>query len=123
MPSLTAAKLFAGNALGAVWRFLKHASFWQIVTLALACLVVVQHFTIAGERRHSAKVEAQLKAANDQLQAISTKRNVQHDVTERTVEKVVRGDPVVRTVVRTITQAPNPPDCKTPGLPAARGAL
>ena len=117
------ARLFAGNALGAVWRFLKHASFWQIVAIALAGLAIVQHFSLVGERRHSAKLQSQVEGLSVQLQRISSAQNEQKDRTANHVEKVVKGDPVVRTIVRNIQQAPNPPDCKTPGLETAKVAL
>jgi hypothetical protein len=63
---LIAAKLLAGNALSAVWRFLKGASAWQLLALGLAVFALVQHFQLAGERRHSAKLQAQItKIASD----------------------------------------------------------
>jgi hypothetical protein len=123
MPILNAAKLLAGNALSAVWNFLKVASAWQLIALALAGLCIILWFQRNDARSDAARWEKQAAGFKAQLDSISTKRNVQHDVTERTVEKVVKGDPVVRTIVRNIQQAPNPPDCKTPGLETAKVAL
>jgi hypothetical protein len=120
---LAGARLLAGNALGAVWRFLKGASAWQLIALALAGLCIILWFQRNDARSDAARWQKQAAGFKAQLDSISTKRNVQHDVTERTVEKVVKGDPVVRTIVRNIQQAPNPPDCKTPGIDAARSAL
>jgi hypothetical protein len=121
---LLALKLFAGNALSAVWRFLSHLKFWQAVCLGLLCVIVAQHFTLAGERRHAAKVEAQLAKSQAELQRITTARNEQKQTSERTVTQVLQGQDRVRTVVRTIHDAPNPPDCRTPELPeAARRVL
>lgn len=116
-------KLFAGNALSAVWRFLKGASAWQLVCIALAGLCIILWFQRNDARSDANRWEKQAAGFKAQLDSISTKRNVQHDVTERTVTKVVRGDPVVRKIVQVIHDAPNPPDCKTPGLSAARSAL
>jgi hypothetical protein len=49
---------------GRIWTWLSHRSFWQLVCMALAGFALLQHFQLAGERRHSAKVEAQaLKCA------------------------------------------------------------
>jgi hypothetical protein len=39
--------------------WLSHRSFWQIVCLALACLAVVQHFTIADARHDRDSYKAQ----------------------------------------------------------------
>jgi hypothetical protein len=120
---LAGARLLAGNALGAVWRFLKHASFWQLIALALAGLCIILWFQLNDARSDAARWEKQAAGFKAQLDSISTKRNVQHDVTERTVEKVVKGDPVVQKIVQVIHDAPNPPDCKTPGLETAKAAL
>jgi hypothetical protein len=120
---LLALKLLAGNALSAVWRFLKGASAWQLIALALAGLCIILWFQRNDARSDAERWQKQAAGFKAQLDSISTKRNVQHDVTERTVEKVVKGDPVVRTIVRNIQQAPNPPDCKTPGLETAKVAL
>jgi hypothetical protein len=44
--------------------WLSHRSFWQLVSMVLAGFALLQHFQLAGERRHSAKVEGQaLKCA------------------------------------------------------------
>lgn len=118
-----ALRLFAGNALGALWKWLSGLNLCQLVCLGLAVFCIAQHFMLVGERRHSAKVEQQLAKANEQLQRISTKRNEQHDVTEHNVEKVVRGDPLVKTVVKTIHDAPNPEGCRTPALDQLRDVL
>jgi hypothetical protein len=123
MPFLIAAKLLAGNALSAVWKFLKGASAWQLIALALAGLCIILWFQRNDARSDAARWEKQAAGFKAQLDSISTKRNVQHDVTERTVEKVVKGDPVVQKIVQVIHDAPNPPGCKTPGLDAARTAL
>jgi hypothetical protein len=107
-----------------VWRFLSHLKFWQAVCLGLLCVIVAQHFTLAGERRHSAKVEAQLAKSQAELQRITTARSHQKDISQHTVAQVIQGQERVKTVVKTIHDAPNPPDCRTPELPeAARRVL
>jgi hypothetical protein len=58
-----------------------------------------------------------------QLDHISTNKNVQKQVTTRTVEKVVQGQVQVRTIVQHIHDAPNPPDCGTPDLDQLRNVL
>jgi hypothetical protein len=121
--SWLAISLFGKRILGAVWGWLSHASFWQLVSIALLILCAILMFQRNDARSDAARWEKQFRAVKAQLDAISSKRNLQHEVTERAVEKVVRGDPVVRTVVKTIHDAPNPPDCKTPALSEARGAL
>jgi hypothetical protein len=120
---LLALNLLAGNALSAVWRFLKGASAWQLVSIGLGALLIVQHFQLADARHDRDAWQKQAAGFKAQLDSISTKRNVQHDVTERTVEKVVNGDTVVQKIVLVIHDAPNPPDCKTPGLETAKVAL
>lgn len=57
MPAL--ALLFLGGAKR-VLAWLSRRSFWQLVCIGLVVLIVVQRFELAGEKRHSAKVEVQL---------------------------------------------------------------
>jgi hypothetical protein len=120
---LIAAKLLAGNALSAVWRFLKGASAWQLIAMGLAAFALVQHFQLAGERRHSAKVEAQLAKTTAELQRISSAQNMQHKTTQRTVY-------VARTIARKadeqakkVETAPLPGNCVTPSLDTLRNVL
>jgi hypothetical protein len=128
---LLALKLFAGNALGAVWRWIKaffEALNWQgWIGLIAASVCALLWIVAASDARHwkkqSGQFERLYRADHATLQSISTKRNVQHDVTERTVEKVVKGDPVVQKIVQVIHDAPNPPDCKTPGIETLRNVL
>jgi hypothetical protein len=74
--------------------------------------------------RHSAaRWEKQASGLQQQLNSISTAKNVQKQTTTRTVEKVIQGQRQVQTIVRVIHDAPNPPDCKTPALPELQNAL
>jgi hypothetical protein len=120
---LIAAKLFAGNALSAVWRFLKGASAWQLIALGLAAFALVQHFQLAGERRHSAKVEAQLAKATVQLQRISSVKNVQKRETANRIEhtRVIIKQADERAKV--VETAPLPGNCVTPSLDTLRNVL
>jgi hypothetical protein len=45
-----AALAFGKRAVSALWTWLAHRSFWQLVSLALACVIVVMHFTLADAR-------------------------------------------------------------------------
>jgi hypothetical protein len=118
-----ALKLLAGNALSAVWAFLGKLSFWQALCIALAIFGLVQTVRVHSEQRHSHKLEAQIGKLSDQLQSISSKRDEQGRTSEKTVTQVIRGQDRVRTVVKTIHDAPNPPDCRTPGIQTLREVL
>jgi hypothetical protein len=117
---LIAAKLFAGNALSAVWRFLKGASAWQLIAMGLAVFALVQHFQLAGERRHSAKVEAQLAKTTAELQRISSAKDEQAKVTTRTVERAKVIYRKADEQATKVEQAPLPGQCRTP--PQVMGA-
>jgi hypothetical protein len=121
---------FAKRAGSGVLSYLSRADAWQIVSLALAALLIVQHFQLVSARHDAARWHSQsdknAKLASgykDQLDSISTKRNEQAKVTTRTVEKVVQGQVQIRTIVQHIHDAPNPPDCGTPALGELRNEL
>lgn len=75
------------------------------------------------ERVHSHKLAERNAVLTAKLEEISTKRNEQARRSDETVGKVVKGDPVVRTIVRTIREAPNPEGCRTPALDSLRNVL
>jgi hypothetical protein len=50
----------AKHDIGKLWAWLCHRSFWQLACMGLAAFALVQHFQLAGERRHSSKLQAQL---------------------------------------------------------------
>ena len=112
MPALIALKLFGSRALS----FLGRLNVWQLLCIGLALFATLQHFQLAGERRHSAKLEAQLAKINEAGKA-------QKRTSERTVEQVVKGDPQTKVIVKTIREAPNPEGCRTPGLETLRDVL
>ena len=123
MPILAALPAFAIQGVKAAWNFLKGASAWQILCLALACVCIFTHFELVSARHSAARWEKQASGLQAQLNSISNAKNVQHEVTTRTVEKVVQGQRQVQTIVRVIHDAPNPPDCGTPALDTLRGAV
>ena len=112
MPFLLALKLFAGGALKKLLAWLGSLTLWQIVSLGLAIFVGIQFLELRGERRHSAKLQAQVVNYSRQLQAISSKKNEQIVVTRdriKIVEKQVRhADDVAKN-----RATPVPHNCKT----------
>jgi hypothetical protein len=102
--------LYLRAFLGGIGKFLAGLKFWQIVSLALLVAVGIQTMRLGSEKRHSAKLSAQItkmvaasKAKQDQ-----TKQIVDHYIT---VEK-----PVIRERVREIENAPLPGGCRTPDI-------
>jgi hypothetical protein len=114
-----AVKALAGNALGKAWAWLQHRSFWQLVAMALAALCLLLAYQRNDARHDRDSYLKQRDYYRGELQRVTSKRDEQHKVSDRTVTQVVRGQDSVRTIVKTIHDAPNPPDCKTPQLPEA----
>jgi hypothetical protein len=81
---------FLRLAGGGIVTWLSHRSFWQLVCLALACLAVVQHFTIADARHDRDSYRAQRDYYKQQLDAISSKRDEQKVVTRDNIKVVER---------------------------------
>ena len=119
MAALLALKLFGGKLLDGLSRL----SIWQILCIVLGLFCLMQTVRLHSEQRHSHKLEAQIVKLSDQLRSISTTRNEQKQTSERNVDQVVKGDPKTRVVVKTIHDAPNPSDCRTPGLDTLRNVL
>jgi hypothetical protein len=119
MPVLIALKLFGGKLLNG----LASLNIWQILCIVLGLFCLMQTVRLHSEQRHSHKLEAQIVKMADQLRSISTTRNEQKQTSERNVDQVVKGDPKTRVVVKTIHDAPNPSDCRTPGLETLRNVL
>jgi hypothetical protein len=67
----TAAKAFFGGAVKRGWTRLTGLNGMQLLCLALAVLLVVEHVALILSHRHSAKVEKQLAAS---AQALNTSR-------------------------------------------------
>lgn len=112
--SLVALRLFFGRVITGVITWLSHRSFWQLVSMALCALLLVQHFALASEKRHSAKVEKQLQVATAELQRISSKRNEQKQVTQQNIKTVVRTIHDADERAKKIESAKLPGECRTP---------
>lgn len=95
----------------------------KYVAGGLAALALLLGIALHLERRHSRKLQAQVVKLEQTLRDISTRKNEQKDRSERNVDKVVKGDPVIRETVRVIREAPIPEGCKTPALPELRNAV
>jgi len=94
---------------------------WLCIACALAGLWLVHdrnHWKAVATER-----QTELSAAIGQLKSISTKRDVQKQVSTRSVQKVVQEQVQVRTIVQHIHDAPNPPDCQTPDISELRNVL
>jgi hypothetical protein len=105
---------FVKRAGGAVWRWLTHASFWQLVSLALACFAIVQHFQIADARHDAASYAKQRDALKAELDAISSKRNEQKAETGKRIVVVKEQIRHADTEAKRIEQAELPGQCKSP---------
>ena len=115
MPILAAFAL-AKRVGTAVITWLKHASFWQIVSIGLACFALVQHFQLAGERRHSHKVELQLRKATETLDRLSKESAAKQKQVTKTITRYVTVDkPKAEREAERIDRAALPGQCKTPG--------
>jgi hypothetical protein len=114
MPVL-AAFAFANlrHDLGALWTWLAHRSFWQLVSLALACVIVVHHFTLADARHDRDAYRAQRDGYKAQLDAISSKRDVQRQVTRDNIKVVTRVIHDAEDRARVVETAPVPQGCRT----------
>lgn len=58
---------FLKALLGRLGAFLKSLSFWQLVSLGLACVIVVQHFTLVRARAEAARWEKQYTSIHTTL--------------------------------------------------------
>lgn len=106
--------------LEAIWGWLCHRSFWQLVCLALGCVIVVQHFTSVGAHRTIAKLDKQIVAVTKQrddykhqLDSISTAKNTQKTVTQTRIEQVTKVIHDADQRAKVVETAPPAPNCKT----------
>lgn len=83
---LAFAKRLGSGALS----WLTHASFWQLVSLGLLCLSVVQHFTLIDARHDAAAYLKQRDGYKAQLDALSSKKNEQQVVTKTNIVTVTK---------------------------------
>jgi hypothetical protein len=93
--------------------WLAHRSFWQLVSLALACVIVVVHFTLADARHDRDSYRAQRDGYKAQLDAISSRRDVQRQVTRDNMRVVTRVIHDAEDRARVVETAPVPQGCKT----------
>jgi hypothetical protein len=114
MPVLIALKLLAGNALSAVLRFLKGASAWQLVALALAGLCIILWFQRNDARSDAARWQKQDAAHVAELQRISSAKNEQRAITREKIKLVETKRVEADREARKIEQAPLPGQCRTP---------
>jgi hypothetical protein len=101
------------RAVSALWTWLCHRSFWQLVSLALSCVIVVQHFTLADARHDRDAYRAQRDGYKAQLDAISSKRDVQRQVTRDNIKVVTRVIHDAEDRARVVETAPVPQGCVT----------
>jgi hypothetical protein len=111
---ISALLLFAKGLGGIAWRWLRHASFWQLVSIGLLCLAVVQYFQTADARHDADNYLKQRDAYKTQLDTISTKRNEQKAETAERVRTVVRTVHDADERAKVIEAEPLPGECKTP---------
>jgi hypothetical protein len=96
-----------------LWGVITHASFWQLASLALACIAVVQHFAIADARHDRDAYRSQRDGYKAQLDAISTKKNEQKAVTAERIKVVTRTIRDADERAKVVETAPPAPGCKT----------
>lgn len=94
------------------------------IPLALLAAVLGTGWGLKHSRDHWKSVANTRQTTITDLQGtirgMTTKQDVQHEVSTRTVTEVVQGPERLRTVIRHIHDAPLPPNCATPDLPFAR---
>ena len=102
-------------AVRALWAWLCHRSFWQLVSLALGCIVVVQHFTIIHDRAEAAKWQKHYSALETQVKKRQSESKVQQQQVTKVIEHYSTVEkPVIRTEVQKIESAPLPGNCRSP---------
>ena len=94
--------------------WLSHRSVLELAFMAMVAVAAIQTIRVGAEQRHSAKVERQLSKTVAQLQAISSKRNEQRQVTTERIRVVTRTIRDADGKAKAIEQAPLPGNCKTP---------
>jgi hypothetical protein len=100
--------------------WLKHATFLQVLCVALLALAAAEFIGWQAEKQHSAKVEAQLAKAistaetyKRELYAISNKRNEQQVVTRDRIVEVTRTIKSADERAKVVETAPPPGECRT----------
>jgi hypothetical protein len=98
-----------------------------VVPLAMILSVLGGGYWLKSSRDHWKTLANDRQTTITQLQTqivgMTTAQDVQHQVSTKTVEKVVELPAKVRTVVQRIHDAPIPQDCATPDYPAVRNEI
>jgi hypothetical protein len=106
-----------------VWRFLKHASFWQLVSIGLLLWSLLLLYQRNDARHDRDSYRSQRDYWKGEVVRITSARDRQRSVTEKNVRVVEQGPERVRTVIKEIHDAPNPEGCRTPALDELRRVL
>jgi hypothetical protein len=96
-----------------LWGVITHASFWQLVTLGLIGWMVVTLFQLADARHDRDAYRSQRDGYKAQLDAISSKRDVQRQVTRDNIKVVTRVIHDADDRARVVETAPVPQGCRT----------
>jgi hypothetical protein len=108
---LSALGLLAGRAGSAVFTWLSHRSFWQLVCIGLTILLVIMRFQIADARHDRDAWHRQYDTVHAQLQAISSKRNEQKVETQERIKVVTRTIHDADGKAREVETQPLPEQC------------
>src|SRR4051812_39016630 len=104
----------AKSVFGAVLAWLSKRSMAELACIALALVCAVEFVALKAEKRHSAKLQAQVSKLNGELQRISTAKNEQRETTKVNIAKADNGRKRAETIARRIEAAPLPGNCRTP---------
>lgn len=80
----------------------------------LGAIALMLGLALHFERKGHEKTRLQNAALQAELQRITTARDEQGKTSTRTVERVVKGDPVIIRQVERVEAAPLPGQCRTP---------
>lgn len=87
----------------------------------LALILIGSLYGLIANRNHWKSVatdrQEQVNILKARINDMTTKQNTQTTTTQKAVERVVLGPERVKTVVKTIHDAPEPANCATPPLP------
>jgi hypothetical protein len=102
---------------------------WVKIAVPLAILAsVIGGFWALDHSRDYWKADDQkhmqrIVELNQQISDMTTRQDVQHGISEKTVTKVVQGPERIKTIVQHIHDAPEGPDCTTPDLELLRNTI
>lgn len=99
--------------LKALWGWLCHRSFWQLMFGAALIFSGIQTLRVRAEQRHTRKVESQLSKVEAQLKSISSARDTQKAVTKTNIQTVTKIIHEADGRARIVEQAPPAAGCKT----------